>query len=617
MKWTVVLIAVLATARVASAQCPPCAESWQTPDANCYCALHECKAGNPRCDVDVEGLAALPCDQIITTSTAPTNDWSVIDWSHRVICIEAGDHTGRGDLDVAASGTAGARKVLRYTRASDDDDEPWHQSTGNKAKVSRLYLAGYSAWLVHRLTFDGDATASHGAIYLTDGNNDIVFNRILAEDYTYTIAGMGADGLYVNDRNTIQNSVLRKAWPSSSGENQIIETAASPNLHIINNELYDGNKATSVGDGNPSIGGGVFENNDVYTSADFYTDCNGNYDAAYPNPCAPMEVGLGFKAAGTAAAPVLVTHNRVWGLRDGDGVLSGGGQTGPASPIVFSAYWNGTGADYMVIQNNIIWDSSVGIANYHGQGSTDGANLPPDGPNNVDIVGNLIYDIYNHTPDAPNGTTAGVNFWRADEVAVYANTVLEVDGPWLAISSGQGESADNADARCNVAVNAAGGLADDGGTGHEHDRNIYYGGPHADETNRISNAVTARANATAHGVGDIIRLSTSATTSCTAATDADCFLYRVTSAGTSAATVPAYCTTLGCTTQDGTMTVQAIRGPYCFYRKLRTSPEQVCIPYAVPHESAPEYGFCRSENMGGVPLGSRPGIGINDEVAPY
>ncbi|MEK7705929.1 MAG: hypothetical protein AAB426_13285, partial [Myxococcota bacterium] len=110
MKWTVVLIAVLATARVASAQCPPCAESWQTPDANCYCALHECKAGNPRCDVDVEGLAALPCDQIITTSTAPTNDWSVIDWSHRVICIEAGDHTGRGDLDVAASGTAGARK---------------------------------------------------------------------------------------------------------------------------------------------------------------------------------------------------------------------------------------------------------------------------------------------------------------------------------------------------------------------------------------------------------------------------------------------------------------------------------------------------------------------------
>ncbi len=42
--------------RVASAACPPCAESWQTPDANCYCALYECKAGNLRCDVDGEGL---------------------------------------------------------------------------------------------------------------------------------------------------------------------------------------------------------------------------------------------------------------------------------------------------------------------------------------------------------------------------------------------------------------------------------------------------------------------------------------------------------------------------------------------------------------------------------
>ncbi len=65
------------------------------------------------------------------------------------------------------------------------------------------------------------------------------------------------------------------------------------------------------------------------------------------------------------------------------------------------------------------------------------------------------------------------------------------------------------------------------------------------------------------------------------------------------------------------MTVQAIRGPYCFWRKLRTAPEQVCIPYAVPDVSAPEDGFCNSENMGGVPLGSRPGIGINDEVAPW
>ncbi len=106
---------------------------------------------------------------------------------------------------------------------------------------------------------------------------------------------------------------------------------------------------------------------------------------------------------------------------------------------------------------------------------------------------------------------------------------------------------------------------------------------------------------------------------CTAQMGSACFLYMAASGGVSASAPATACTTRGCTFTDGSVVWQAIRGPYCFYRKLRTVPggEQVCIPYAVPHESAPEYGFCKRENMGDVPLGSRPGIGINDEVAPW
>jgi hypothetical protein len=58
--------------------------------------------------------------------------------------------------------------------------------------------------------------------------------------------------------------------------------------------------------------------------------------------------------------------------------------------------------------------------------------------------------------------------------------------------------------------------------------------------------------------------------------------------------------------EKGTTTFQAVRGPYTFYRKLRTSPEPYTIPYVRPASSAPEIGACPSN------YAVRPGIGIND-----
>jgi len=87
-------------------------------------------------------------------------------------------------------------------------------------------------------------------------------------------------------------------------------------------------------------------------------------------------------------------------------------------------------------------------------------------------------------------------------------------------------------------------------------------------------------------------------------------------AGTSASSYGGYTTTLGGTTTDGTMTVRAIRGPYSFYRKLRTEAELVYIPYAKVHTSASEYNYCTATSMGSA-LGSRTGIGINDDTAGY
>jgi len=124
-------------------------------------------------------------------------------------------------------------------------------------------------------------------------------------------------------------------------------------------------------------------------------------------------------------------------------------------------------------------------------------------------------------------------------------------------------------------------------------------------------SVTTRTNSTAYNLNDIIR--TSAVTNCVNGTESACFLYKVITAGTTAGTAPPYCTSLGCTVTDDKVSLKAIRGPYTFYRKLRTSPELYTIPYARayvsttnPSASAPEAGACPSN------YATRGGIGIND-----
>ena len=53
---------------------------------------------------------------------------------------------------------------------------------------------------------------------------------------------------------------------------------------------------------------------------------------------------------------------------------------------------------------------------------------------------------------------------------------------------------------------------------------------------------------------------------------------------------------------------QSSNTEYCFYRKLLTNPEQVCIPYAKTTTASPHYSQCSAG------AGQRAGIGINDKI---
>jgi hypothetical protein len=145
------------------------------------------------------------------------------------------------------------------------------------------------------------------------------------------------------------------------------------------------------------------------------------------------------------------------------------------------------------------------------------------------------------------------------------------------------------DILCNVIISGGSGVS---GT---QDYNVYYNSTDSDEFHKIAKAASTRANLRAYSVGDVVFPAT-----------LNNFLYQAVNNGTSGSSAPTWCTELGCTISDGTVTWQAFRGPYTFWRKLRTAPEQYTIPYVKVHASAPETSYCPSN------YSSRQGSGISD-----
>jgi hypothetical protein len=553
-------------------------------DPKGYTAEYECRAGNPNCNVDVVALTApaqQPCEQTITTSTAPTGDWSAINWSNNVICIQAGDHTGRGTLTIQASGTPGARKVLRYTRATDNDDEPWNQSTTTQAKVRDLVLNGASYWLVHRLTFPASSagpTPGDYRVELVGLATDNIFSRLLVEgnssvpsESNQLYGGIGSTTPF-SHRTTIQNSVIRTNYSAGTGFNCVGTPPLGDDVRVVNNEIYDWceHNYQQGENGTPILGGSVIENNDVY----------------YNNPTftGHAEANVVFKATGTSGNPQRVIHNRIWGTRWATTCCDGGGGDGIFIAGQDAAPFNTV--DYVLIQNNIIFDNIYGVSGYPGNGT------------HHSIVGNLLYN--HHQFNGSNNDSAAFSLWGVGGSSeFYLNTVVDSDRYF------DFQGANNQDLRCDVAISAGPSVPTMGGSS-QIDDDVYYGTPDNGEANKISKTLNTRANSTAYSAGTIIR--TAAISNCVTASDTACFLYKVTASGTSAATPPTYCHELGCTTTDGSMTVQAVRGPYVFKRKLKTGPEDFVIPYATVHTSADEAtDFCPTTT------GNRAGIGINDD----
>ena len=562
-------------------------------DLNGYTAQYECRAGGAYCNVDVVSLGERTCDQTIKASTP----WSSINWSSNTICIEAGDHTSKGTLTIpsSANGKPGNYKVLRYYRADDSDDEPWNQSGANRATLRNLNVQG-SFWIIHRLSFDSNYVLLGGStVEVSTGSvcDDNIINRILVEK-SGSIGGVR----FRDDcsRNTLQNSVIRLPKIAPGSDINSVDIDRADNTVIVNNELIDAGHGIGVEDSSLSTNALIVENNDIYKNPALFTDCSGNFT---PNnedsPCVAGESAVSFKGGaqpGTANT-IKVIHNRLWNTRKSDlNTCCAGGSNGFLMTISTASL---NPASNVLVQNNILMSGQFGIATVR------------PGHEKISIIGNLLYRIHKFNSGIRNVVFATGSDMNLGEV--YLNTVISATDYWGSLPN------TNSDWRCNVYIDA-GAPEKSVGSGSQHDNNVFYGStPFTTGKTNKDIPLTTRANSKAYALNQIIRTSATPTTACVKGTESACFLYRVIQAGMSLNSAPSYCTTLGCIVNDGEMTVQAIRGPYTFRRKLRTvsGGETVAIPYVRPYvdpnniqSSAPEAGACPSNYAG------RTGIGVND-----
>jgi hypothetical protein len=394
---------------------------------------------------------------------------------------------------------------------------------------------------------------------LQSGSN-IIVNRVLIESFGSWITTDDSSN------HVIQNSVIRSFKKGAGRDIGCINLGNVTNVYIVNNEIYNCTDGVVATDGAPSTAGSVIENNDFYVSGSYVSGTK---------TC--VENAVDIKSGGTAANPVRVIHNRAWGFYMTDTSCGGTGSSGAAMAAHCP---NCVSANYVLFQNNIITGSASGIVTSN------------PGTQNHSLIGNILYDISN--VNEPNWQYPMLTS-KASNSEMYFNTAIVANRTFA--------GGPNDDVRCNVFIDSGStaGTVDAGG---QKDYQTYYGTATAGESNVKGNytlnlesgwtlcttlGCTSTQDTTGYSVGDIVRHSADPKTDCTSATDSDCFLYKVTSVGVSGQ-------------------VQAVRGPYTFYRKLRTRPEQVFIPYARAHSSAPENHTCPSTT------GNRTGIGINNAL---
>ncbi len=218
-------------------------------------------------------------------------------------------------------------------------------------------------------------------------------------------------------------------------------------------------------------------------------------------------------------------------------------------------------ADWVIIQDNITWDSQTGFW------ISTGNDI-----NFLTISNNIFWDIGDkgcgETGCFAKGT---INIGDGDQVEVYHNAIIESPDEWL-INHDGGNLCNGCDFRANLIMLSGDGVLDEG-TGTTTAFNAWISTVNTaligtDE--QLDVTLATRADSTAYSTGDLlIPVVTNGA------------LYEVQGNCTSAGTPPTFTTDIDDDITDNDCTLRVIRAPLTIKTKRWTNPTDVTIPYAI------------------------------------
>ncbi len=355
-------------------------------------------------------------DVLVVMPNLPYKSWRDLLSKNRNIrhfLITPGDYRKWGNLRPNYSGTAAQPYIFRYydPKATQPYDAPHpvkRKVQKKEAVLERFHFSEISHWVLHGLTFRGQATEKEGkrgglynAFFQESNHNTLDFCSI-----EQVIVGNGVR-IFNSSHNTIQRCVIRDKIEGFTGDNIGVTVYASKgrksrNNRIVDNEIYDVTDGVQlvyqvdVGKNSPITGevpGTIIDNNDLYITRKLYRQKNGEELA-----CA--EDGIDIKVGTNSTRPedkVLVTNNRIWGFRTTDKTCSGGSH---GSGIMIHR-----NAKNILIENNIIFDVARGISIAHGYKN--------ERVSDITVRNNIFYDIQETADNAGNA------------VVLYADVLVE------------------------------------------------------------------------------------------------------------------------------------------------------------------------------------------------
>jgi len=259
-----------------------------------------------------------------------------------------------------------------------------------------------------------------------------------------------------SDNNTVQNSVIRKSRvkENNGSEAHCFAAMASTisnynkpnflnvwNLHLVNNEIYDctdgiqinrieKDKASAPGD----YSGLVIDNNDFYVTPNLYTDGFGNFTPTGDYSCTEnaIDIKVGVKSENPSNDEIIrITNNRMWGYKKTDELACPA--SGSKASVITTHF---TDSDYVLVKNNIIFDSENGIW------------ISKPGPGHWSVQNNLFYNVSSPNHVNPWGVLS-LDRGGEGRNEAYNNTIIG-SVRYLRV----GTQAPNGDVRGNVFINA-------------------------------------------------------------------------------------------------------------------------------------------------------------------